>query len=395
VWKVSRRRIYVAVSLDTDIKRPHFGVRSCVLNPSPLLEYAGNLPEIWMNIIAHADGKALFDLMRVNKAWFRESVGRRWHSPPSDALHFTLMPKKGFKGPDRVDFYAGLVRHLRYTLKTDADNQSKGYIRLKKTRAIPELPNLCSVEFLSWSLRDRSGEHLERIFRPSLRHIVINDFVVQGHYERRIERSNGPAWFNLMTERCPLLESISLGEGLGISLEQFHYFVCRMVHLKAISLERGNEHLIIDHIGPTLKSVKIGPDWMMEADAWNRVSQMHALEYLDIAVGDGKITSNKLLQLEGLEQLTHLHIWPANGPGATRCEVMAIELISLIKTLPKLRDLRLWLEFDFFCHEKAVEAIHNLSGGYPQFDGINSRGSYLGYLGKIAEVESGVEDSQP
>ena len=127
----------------------------------------------------------------------------------------------------------------------------------------------------------------------------------------------------------------------------------------------------------------------MEGDAWDRLSQMHVLENLDIAAADYKITSDKILQLEGLEHLQHLHIWPANGLGATRCELLATRLVMFIKALPKLRDLRLWLEFDFFCYEEEVKAIHNLHGRHPQFDDIDSRQGYLEYLSKIAEVESG------
>ena len=374
--------------LETDLQRPHPGVRSCVLRPSPLLEYAGNLPEIWMNIIAQADPRALFSLVQVNKAWFREGIGRLWHSPPANALRFRLMPNKGFNGPNRVDFYAGLVHHLDYTPQTDTENQSKGYTRVMKSKAIPELPNLRSVEVLSWSLRDRSVEQLQRIFRPSLRHVVLDDYVEQGYHGQRTRRSHGPAWFDVLIESCSLLESISLGEGLGISLEQLHHCICRMIHLKSIALERGNEHLITHHVASTLKSVKIGPEWMMEADAWNTLSQMHVLENLDVAAADYKITSDKILQLEGLEHLEHLHIWPANGLGATRCELMAVRLIMFIQAMPKLRDLRLWLEFDFFCHEEEVKATHNLHGRHPQFDDFGSREGYLEYVRKIAEVES-------
>ena len=375
--------------LETDPQRPHLGVRSCVLNRSPLLEYAGNLPEVWMNIIAQADQRALFSLVQVNKAWFREGISRLWRSPPADALRFGLMPKKGFKGPNRVNTYAGFVRHLCYTTKTDTDNQSKGYTRLMQSKGIPELPNLRSVELMAWSLRDRSDQQLQRIFRPSLRHVVVDDHVEQGYHGQRTRRPHGPAWFDVMIENCPLLESISLGEGLGISLEQLNHCICRMVHLKFVALERGNEHLITCHVGATLKSVKIGPEWMMEGDAWDRLSQLHVLENLDIAAADYRITSDKILQLEGLDHLQHLHIWPANGLGATRCELMAIRLTMFIKALPKLRDLRLWLEFDFFCHEEEVKAIHSLHGRHPQFDDIDSRENYLGYLRKIAEVESG------
>lgn len=167
-----------------------------------------------------------------------------------------------------------------------------------------------------------------------------------------------------------------------------------MVHLKAIILERGNEHLITCHIGSTLKSVKIGPDWMMGENAWNRLSQMQALEYLDIATTDSKITCDMFLQLEGLEQLRHLYIWPANGIGATRCELTAIRLILFINMLPDLRDFRLWLEFDFFCHEQEVNAIHNLPGRYPQFDDIDSRKDYQEYLQKIENIESRVLSDQ-
>jgi hypothetical protein len=375
-------------TLVTDSSRPHLGAHSCTLKYSPLLEYAGNLPEIWINIIAHADENALFNIMRVNKAWFQESVSRHWRSPPSNAFRFNLMPKKGFKGPDRVEFYASFVQHVRYTPTTDAGNQSKGYVLVKKSNAIPDLPNLRSVEFLSQSLFDRSGEQMQRIFRPSLRHVVFDDFVVEGCYGGRTRRPNGAAWFDFMTENCPSLESICLGEGLRISPEQFHHFVCRMVQLKSITLERGNEHLIIHHIGPTLKSVKIGPDWMMSQDAWNTVAQMRALEHLDIVVGDGIVTSDELLQLEGLDHLKHLHVWPANGPETTRCEMMAIGLVFFIKTLPKLRDFRLWLEFDFFRHEQAVATAYGMPGMYPKFDDKTSRDDYLEYLGKIAEVEA-------
>jgi hypothetical protein len=382
------REVMSKSPLNTDDRRPHSGVRSCALRPSPLLEYAGNLPDIWMNIIAQADQKILFDLIRVNKAWFQEGIGRHWHNPPASALRFNLTPRRGFKGPDRIEYYAGLIRHLQYTPKTDTGNQSRGYVRMRKSDAIPDLPGLRSVEFLSLSLASRSDEQLQRIFRPSLRHVVFDDFAVSGHYAERTRRQNGAHWFDFMIDNCPLLESISLGEGLRISLDQFHDCVCRMIRLRSISLERGNEHLIIPHLGPILKSVKIGPDWMMETDAWNRLSQMRALVYLDIVVGDGMVTSEKLLQLEGLNQLKHLHIWPANGPETTRCEVTATGLALFLMTLPKLRDFRLWLEFDFFRHEQLVKARYGMPGGYPKFDDTGSRDDYLEYLARFAEFES-------
>jgi hypothetical protein len=341
-----------------------------------------------MNIIAQADEKILFNLIRVNKAWFQEGISRHWHNPPASALRFDLAPRRGFKGLDRIEYYAGLVRHLRYTPKTDTGNQSRGYVRMKKSNAIPDLPDLRSVEFLSLSLASRSDEQLQRIFRPSMRHVVFNDFVVSGHYAERTRRPDGASWFDFMINHCLLLESISLGEGLRISLDQFHDCVCRMVHLKSISLERGNEHLIIPHLELILKSIKIGPEWMMGTDAWNKLSQMRALVYLDIVVGDAVVTSEKLLQLEGLNQLKHLHIWPANGPGATRCEVTAIGLRLFLRTLLELRDFRLWLEFDFFRYEKLVQAKYGMLGGYPKFDDTRSRDDYLQYLAKFAEFES-------
>jgi hypothetical protein len=110
--------------------------------------------------------------------------------------------------------------------------------------------------------------------------------------------------------------------------------------------------------------------------------------YLDIVVGDAVVTSEKLLQLEGLNQLKHLHIWPANGPGATRCEVTAIGLRLFLRTLLELRDFRLWLEFDFFRYEKLVQAKYGMLGGYPKFDDTRSRDDYLQYLAKFAEFES-------
>jgi hypothetical protein len=89
-----------------------------------------------------------------------------------------------------------------------------------------------------------------------------------------------------------------------------------------------------------------------------------------------------------LDQLKHLHVWPANGPETTRCDMMAIGLVFFIKTLPKLRDFRLWLEFDFFRHEQAVATAYGMPGMYPKFDDKTSRDDYLEYLAKIAEVEA-------
>ncbi|TIA19625.1 hypothetical protein D6C80_02848 [Aureobasidium pullulans] len=359
--------------------KPHLGVKSCTLSPSPLLEYAGNLPEIWMNIIAQADARTLRDLVRVNKAWFHEAVRHRWHRPAADALRFKRMPKKGFKGPepDRVDFYAGFIRHLRYTLDTDNDNQSKGYVRLRKSRAIPNLPNLRSVEFDYLSLRNKCQTQLQAIFQPTLKHVMVND-----------ARPDNGSWFDIMTEGCPLLESISLGEDLQISQEQFHYFVCRMTYLHTIKFERGNEHLIIDHISSTLKSLKVGHLWITEWRAWDKLSAMHALEYLDITVDSWPVTSEEFMKLKGLKRLKHLHMWSAGGPGRTDCEVTAVELISFIQEMPALRDFRLWLYFYFFDHERAVKDTYDIPGMYPQFDCTDTRETYLEYLEKIAEFET-------
>lgn len=332
-----------------------------------------------MNIIAQADARTLRDLIRVNKAWFHEAVRHRWHSPAADALRFKGMPKKGFKGPepDRVDFYAGFIRHLRYTLDTDNDNQSKGYVRLRKSRAIPSLPNLRSVEFDYLSLRNKCKTQLQAIFQPTLKHVMVND-----------ARPDNGSWFDIMTEGCPLLESISLGEDLQISQEQFHYFVCRMTYLHTIKFERGNEHLIIDHISSTLKSLKVGHLWITEWRAWDKLSGMHGLEYLDITVDSWPVTSEEFMKLEGLKRLKHLHMWSAGGPGRTDCEVTAVELISFIKEMPALRDFRLWLYFYFFDHERAVKDTYDIPGMYPQFDCTGTRETYLEYLEKIAEFET-------
>ncbi|KAH0336398.1 Thioesterase/thiol ester dehydrase-isomerase, partial [Aureobasidium melanogenum] len=102
---------------------------------------------------------------------------------------------------------------------------------------------------------------------------------------------------------------------------------------------------------------------------------------------DATITSERLLNIQSLRRLTHLHTWPTNNIGTTKCTVTAAELISLIEALQELVDLRIWLEFDFFRFEEAVEVAYDLPGRYPQFDDLENRRSYLAYLRKIAEAE--------
>ncbi|CAD0095883.1 unnamed protein product [Aureobasidium mustum] len=191
----------------------------------------------------------------------------------------------------------------------------------------------------------------------------------------RLEELGGVSWFDIMSMECTFLETLSLGEGSGISREDLHYFLCRATHLRAVKLDRGNEHLLIDLVRPYLKSLEVHPEWMMRCDSCDILSQLHALEYLDVTIADATITSDKLLSLQSLSHLTHLHIWPTNNIGATKCTVTAAELVNLIEALPELVDLRIWLEFDFFCFEEAVQAAYDLLGRYPQFDNRENRQS--------------------
>ncbi|KAG9856865.1 hypothetical protein KCU98_g3465, partial [Aureobasidium melanogenum] len=370
---------------DTENTAQRFPSSDCLPScASPAAEMIGNVPEIWMNILSQADQVTLRSAIRVNKAWYIEGLPHLWHSPDDDRLDLLRLPRKQNQ---RMEFYAGLVRHIQYSVWTDRGEKSRTYPKSRKKQAMPEFANLTSLECLTSSLSERTAAQLRTIFVRSLKQVVIEDHVAYNRCSGRLEELGGVSWFDIMCMECPNLETLSLGQGNMISQEDFHHFLCRTIYLRTIKLDRDNEHLLIDLVRPLLKSLKVSPEWMTHHDSYDILSQMHALEYLDIAVGDATITNEKLLSLHSLRCLRHLHIWPTNNIGATRCTVTATELISLIQALPEVIDFRIWLEFDFFCFEEAIEAAYDLPGRYPQFDNVESRQSYLGYLQKIAEVE--------
>ncbi|KAH0339618.1 hypothetical protein KCU81_g7223, partial [Aureobasidium melanogenum] len=351
---------------------------------SPAAERIGNVPEIWMNILSQADQVTLKAAIRVNKAWYTEGAPHLWHTPDEAGLRFDGIPRRH---PERIAFYAGLVRHIQYSVWTDRGNHWRRDTGSRKKQMMPKLPNLTSLECLTSSLSERTARQLRSIFVPSLRQITIGDHVAYDSYMQRPEELGGVSWFDIMCMECPFLEYLSLGECSGISKEDFHHFLARATNLRTIRLDRGNEQLLIDPVRPFLKSLKVCSEWMMRHDSCDMLSQMHGLEYLDIAVADATITSERLLNIQSLRRLTHLHIWPTNNIGTTKCTVTAAELISLIEALQELVDLRIWLEFDFFRFEEAVEVAYDLPGRYPQFDDLENRRSYLAYLRKIAGAE--------
>ncbi|KAG9945088.1 hypothetical protein KCU85_g7459, partial [Aureobasidium melanogenum] len=357
----------------------------CLLSAaSPAAEKIGNVPEIWMNILSQADQVTLKAAIRVNKAWYTEGAPHLWHTPNEAGLRFDGIPRRH---PERVAFYAGLVRHIQYSVWTDRGNHWRRGTGSRKKQMMPKFPNLTSLECLTSSLSERTAAQLRSIFVPSLRQVYIGDHVAYDRYMERPEELGGVSWFDIMCMDCPLLETLSLGECSGIRKEDFHHFLARATRLQTIKLDRGNEQLLIDLVRPLLKTLKISPEWMMRHDSYKVLSQMHGLESLDIAVADATITSERLLHLRSLSHLTHLHIWPSNNIGTTRCTVAAAELITFIEALPELVDFRIWLEFDFFCFEEAVEVAYDLPGRYPQFDNLENRRSYLDYLQKMTEAE--------
>ncbi|KAH0375993.1 hypothetical protein KCU92_g9975, partial [Aureobasidium melanogenum] len=370
---------------DTENTAQRFPSSDCLPScASPAAERIGNVPEIWMNILSQADQVTLQSAIRVNKAWYIEGVPHLWHSPDEDRLDLLRLPGKQ---DHRMEFYAGLVRHIHYSVWTDRGEKSRTYLKSRKKQAMPEFVNLTSLECLTSSLSERTAAQLRTIFVHTLKSVIIEDHVAYNRCSGRLEELGGVSWFDIMCMQCPLLETLSLGEGNMISREDFHHFMCRAIHLRTIKLDRGNEHLLIDLARPLLKSLKVSPGWMMRHDSYDILSQLNVLEYLDIAVGDATITNEKLLSLQHLKHLVHLHIWPSDNIGTTRCTVTAAELVSFIEALPELIDFRIWLEFDFFCFEEAIEAAYDLPGRYPQFDNLDNRRSYLGYLRKMAEVE--------
>ncbi|KAI5199386.1 hypothetical protein E4T39_06279 [Aureobasidium subglaciale] len=359
---------------------------TCYLKHSALAERVGNVSEIWMNILAQADKPTLRSAIRVNKAWYNEGLPYLWYFPDQNAFRFWSIGKK--RRPDRVDFHARFVRHVVYSDYTDRGNP-RGIHNMNIDKVVaPQLPYLTSLECTTFSLTGRTHKQLSGIFAPTLKHVVLADSVSGGtqRYSGRYNRNVSVSWFETMLERCPLIETLDLGEGNGVGRGEFHHFLCCMVHLKLVKLGRGNEHLLIDHVRSTLKSLKVGPEWMMEQDSYKILSEMHALESLEITIGGAPVSAEELFSLQSLTYLKHLYIW-SNQIGTTRCAVTAQKLAFFIHALERLEDFRLWLEFDFFNHESAVKGAHDLPQGYPRFDDLKTRRRYLVYLEKIAEVE--------
>ncbi|KAI5250739.1 hypothetical protein E4T42_04698 [Aureobasidium subglaciale] len=367
--------------------RPHVRLDdTCELKPSALAERIGNIPEIWINILALADRPTLRSTIRVNKACYNECLPYLWYCPDDNDFRFYYVAKK--KRPDKVEFYARFVRHVIYTAQTDRGN-TRGRLDKNLHKVVaPQFPNLTTLECTTFSLGGRTKRQMTGIFAPTLEHLSLADNVDDGtqYYSERVSRDPHVSWFKTMLERCPLLESFDLGEDNGVGRRDFHHFLCCMVHLKSVRLGRGNERLLIDHVRPLLKSLRVGPEWMMEPNSYEILSKMHALESLEITVGPAPVTSDKLLSLQSLTNLKHLYIW-SNEIGATRCAVTAQELAFFLETLLRLTDFRLYLEFDFFDLESAVKVGHDLPKGYPRFDDSKSRQKYLSYLENIAEVE--------
>ncbi|KAI5242499.1 hypothetical protein E4T43_04776 [Aureobasidium subglaciale] len=367
--------------------KPHVRLdNTCYLKPSALAERIGNIPEIWMNILAQADKRTLRSAIRVNSTWYNEGLPRLWYLPDQNAFRFWSISKK--RRPERVVFHARFVRHVIYSNHTDRGNR-RGINNTNIGEFVaPQLPYLNTLECTTFSLSCRTRKQLTGIFAPTLKHVVLADNVCDGA-QRDSSHSNrdvSDKWFETMLERCPLIEEFDLGEGNGVGRQEFHHFLCRMILLKSVKLSRGNEHLLIDHIRPTLKSLRVGPEWMARQDSYEILSGMHALKSLEITVGGAPVNSEELLSLQSLTNLKHLYIW-SNQIGTTRCALTAQELAFLLEALLGLADFRIWLEFEFFDLESAVKAGHDLPKGYPGFDDSESRQKYLRYLGKIAEIE--------
>ncbi|KAG9856864.1 hypothetical protein KCU98_g3464, partial [Aureobasidium melanogenum] len=356
------------------------------LEPSPLLARIGALPELVNKILSHLDSGDLYKCVRVNKTWAREAKRFIWHSADLKHLLSTSIPD------ERVPKYAALIRHVNWQaftskhLEPDFWGYGPGF---STTRPIPSLPRITSLDCESSSLCDRTVEQLSSVFVPTLTQLVVQDDAASRWDEGVLLRSElwGVSWFDVMAQNCPLLTSITLGSGLHIDTATFDHFVTNAKHLKSVSLASDNEHLLIEALGPVLKSVKIaiGSDWEDYAIILAQLSKMHALQNLELTVWDVPLTGSAMLKFKLLTRLESFKVYTKGSYALTRCSATAGQLAEMIEAMPILNEFRMMVPCEFI--ESRSELLENEWEVGTYFDDRSCRQQYLDYLHELTEED--------
>lgn len=275
-----------------------------------------------------------------HKTWAKEAVRFLWHSANYEYLLSASISDA------RLRKYAALVRHVVYKCRTGKHNPPKfwglgpGFLT---TRSLPGLPGLTSVECESTSLANRTVEELLYVFVPTLRQLVVQDQAADGlngdlgsYSQRQLE---GVSWFDTMVRNCPRLPSIALGTDLHIDTATFEKFLDHAVHLKSVTLGTENEHLLVDALAPVEITISYH-SYENNADILGRLTKMHALEHLELAVWDVWLTSSDISNFKTLTKLKSLKVFSNEGQARIGCSATAEELAEMIEAMLFLDEFR-------------------------------------------------------
>ncbi|KAG9606162.1 hypothetical protein KCU77_g256, partial [Aureobasidium melanogenum] len=320
------------------------------IDPSPLLARIGALPELVNKILSHLDSGHLYKC------------------------------------------YAALIRHVNWQaftskhLEPDFWGYGPGF---SSTRPIPSLPRSTSLDCESSSLCDRTAEQLSSVFVPTLTQLVVQDDAASRWDEgiQILPELWDVSWFDVMTQTCPLLTSITLGSGLHIDAATFDHFVANAKHLKSVSLGSDNEHLLVNALGPILKSVKIaiGSDWEDYAIILGQLSKMQALQNLELTVWSVLLTGSAILMFKGLTRLESLKVHTKGSYALTGCNATAGQLAELIEAMPLLNEFRMMVPCHFLDSHPDLLRDEWEIGTY--FENDSCRQQYLSYLHELADED--------
>lgn len=364
----------------------HYDPYAPQLDPSPLLARIGALPELISNILSHLGNDDLYRCVRVNKAWSTEAKRLIWHGADLRHLLSTSILDQ------RVSDYAALVRHANWQAFTSKHLEPGfwGYgPGFSTTRPLPSLPRVTSADCESSSLCERTVEQLSTIFVPTLKHLNVQDDAASRWDEQVLIRSElgGVSWFDVMAQNCPLLTSITLGSGLHIDTTTFDHFVTNAKHLKSVSLASDNEHLLIDALGPVLKSVKIaiGSDWEDYAMILGQLSKMQALQNLELTVWDVLLTGSAMLKLKALPRLESFKVYTKGSNALIGCSATAGQFAEMIEAMPLLSEFRMMVPCHFLDNHPDLLPDEWEVGTY--FEDRSCRREYLDYLYELAKED--------
>lgn len=361
----------------------HYDPYAPQLEPCPLLTHIGALPELVNRILSHLDLGNLYNFMRVNKTWAKEAKRFIWHSADVKHLLSTSMFDQW------VSDYAALVRHLNWQAFTNMHSETDfwGYgPGFSTTRPIPTLPRITSLVCESSSLCDQTVERLSNIFVPTLTRLVVQDDAASRWHDGILLLSElwGVSWFDVMTQNCPVLTSITLGSGLWIDTVTFQRFVKNAKHLTSVSLGSDNEHLLVNALAPSLKSAKvtIDPDWEGYAIILRQLSKMQALQHLELTLWDVLLTGNTIIKFKAMTKLKSLKVYTKGSYALTGCSATAGQLAEMLEAMPLLNEFRMAVPCEFMDSQRELLGDCWEVGTY--FEHRSCRQEYLNYLHELA-----------